>query len=96
MALQEPSRISAKPLCFWGTDSITQLVTGFLLQQAFEQKKCCIKLERFWDTASEIAAVATIIGQKIKSKVPVENLHLLGTLPRCRDPCDGNELQRLR
>ncbi|WP_425281519.1 hypothetical protein [Pseudoalteromonas xiamenensis] len=55
-----------------------------------------MKLERFWDTASEIAAVATIIGQKIKSKVPVENLHLLGTLPRCRDPCDGNELQRLR
>ncbi|WMN59490.1 HDOD domain-containing protein [Pseudoalteromonas xiamenensis] len=63
---------------FLGLDSITQLVTGFLLQQAFEQKKCCIKLERFWDTASEIAAVATIIGQKIKSKVPVENLHLLG------------------
>jgi HD-like signal output (HDOD) protein len=63
---------------FLGLDSITQLVTGFLLRQAFDQSKCCIKLERFWDTASEIATVATIIGQKIKSKVPVENLHLLG------------------
>ncbi|CCQ09583.1 hypothetical protein PALB_4280 [Pseudoalteromonas luteoviolacea B = ATCC 29581] len=63
---------------FLGLDSITQLVTGFLLKQAFDEKKCCIKLERFWDTASEIADVATIIGQKVKSKVPVENLHLLG------------------
>ncbi|MBE0368817.1 HDOD domain-containing protein [Pseudoalteromonas sp. MMG013] len=63
---------------FLGLDSITQLVTGFLIKQAFDQNKCCIKLERFWDTATEIADVATLIGKKIKSKVPVENLHMLG------------------
>ncbi|MFC3033878.1 HDOD domain-containing protein [Pseudoalteromonas fenneropenaei] len=63
---------------FLGLSSIAKLVTGFLIKQAFDQKKCCIKLERFWDTASDIANVATLIGQKLKSKVPIENLHLLG------------------
>lgn len=63
---------------FLGLDSITSLVTGFLLQQAFKQSLCCIKLERFWDTASEIANVATMIGKKLKSKVPSENLHMIG------------------
>lgn len=63
---------------FLGIDGIATLVTGFLLQQAFEQKKCCIKLERFWDTASEIATICTLIGKKIKSKVPTENLHMIG------------------
>jgi HD-like signal output (HDOD) protein len=63
---------------FLGLNSIATLVTGFLLKQAFDQQKCCIKLERFWDTATEIADVATLIGKKIKSKVPTENLHMLG------------------
>ena len=63
---------------FLGLDSITTLVTGFLIKQAFDQKSCAIKLERFWDTATEIADVATLIGKKIKSKVPIENLHMLG------------------
>lgn len=63
---------------FLGLDSITHLVTGFLLKQAFNQQQCCISLERFWDTASDIANIATLIGKKIKSKVPVENLHLIG------------------
>ncbi|MCG7533600.1 HDOD domain-containing protein [Pseudoalteromonas sp. OOF1S-7] len=63
---------------FLGLNSITMLVTGYLLKQAFDQSKCCIKLERFWDSAHEIADVATLIGNKIKSKVPVENLYMLG------------------
>ncbi|MCF6434785.1 HDOD domain-containing protein [Pseudoalteromonas sp. MMG022] len=63
---------------FLGLDSVTQLVTSCLLQQAFEQSSCCISLERFWDTSTEIAAVATLIGKKVKSKVPSENLHMLG------------------
>ncbi|WP_105168712.1 HDOD domain-containing protein [Pseudoalteromonas sp. T1lg23B] len=63
---------------FLGLDSVTQLVTSCLLQQSFEQNTCCISLERFWDTSSEIAAIATLIGKKIKSQVPAENLHMLG------------------
>jgi HD-like signal output (HDOD) protein len=63
---------------FLGLDSITTLVTSFLIKQAFKQDKCCISLERFWDTASDIATAATLIGSKLKSKVPTENLHMLG------------------
>jgi len=63
---------------FLGLDSITTLVTSFLIKQAFKQNKCCISLERFWDTASDIATAATLIGTKIKSKVPTENLHMIG------------------
>ena len=53
---------------FLGLEGITNLVTGFLLQKAFDQNKCCIKLERFWDTASDIAAISTLIGKKTKIK----------------------------
>ena len=63
---------------FLGLEGITNLVTGFLLEKAFDQTNCCIKLERFWDTASEIAAISTLIGKKLKSKVPTENLHMVG------------------
>ena len=63
---------------FLGIDSICQLVTGFLLKQSFEQSKCCISLERFWDNASDIADSIMVIGNKLKSRVPIENLHLLG------------------
>ena len=63
---------------FLGLDSINHLVTGFLIKQAFNQTKCCISLERFWDSASEVAHIATVIGNKIKSRVPIENLHLVG------------------
>ncbi|WP_249930154.1 HDOD domain-containing protein [Pseudoalteromonas aurantia] len=35
-------------------------------------------LARFWDTATEITDVATLFGKEIKSKVPEENLHILG------------------
>lgn len=63
---------------FLGLDSIVTLVTGFLLKQAYSQHQCCIKLERFWDTATEVADMAVLIGKKIKSRVPTENLHMLG------------------
>lgn len=63
---------------FLGLEGITNLVTGFLLEKAFDQTNCCIKLEHFWDTASEIAAISTLIGKKLKSKVPTENLHMVG------------------
>ena len=53
---------------FLGLEGITNLVTGFLLQKAFGQNKCCMKLERFWDTASDIAAISTLIGKKTKIK----------------------------
>ncbi|MCG9760342.1 MULTISPECIES: HDOD domain-containing protein [Pseudoalteromonas] len=63
---------------FLGLDSVSTLVTGFLLKQTFHQRTCCISLERFWDNASDIADSIMVIGNKLKSRVPIENLHLLG------------------
>lgn len=35
-------------------------------------------IRAFWGSASDIATAATLIGTKIKSKVPTENLHMIG------------------
>ncbi|KZN54613.1 hypothetical protein N474_02480 [Pseudoalteromonas luteoviolacea CPMOR-2] len=63
---------------FLGLNSVTNLVTGFLLKQAYDQSQCCISLERFWDTANEISEVAMLIGRKMPVQVPLESLHMLG------------------
>ncbi|CCQ09469.1 hypothetical protein PALB_3100 [Pseudoalteromonas luteoviolacea B = ATCC 29581] len=63
---------------FLGVNCITQVVTGYLLKKAFAQEECCISLQRFWDNAADISQVAVLIGQHLKSRVPVENLQLLG------------------
>ncbi|AOT07367.1 HDOD domain-containing protein [Pseudoalteromonas luteoviolacea] len=63
---------------FLGMNCITQVVTGHLLKSAFEQDDCCISLQRFWDSASDISQVAMLIGKKVNSAIPVEDLQLLG------------------
>jgi HD-like signal output (HDOD) protein len=63
---------------FLGLDSIFTLVRGLKLKEAFNQEKSCINLGRFWDSATEIANVAMYLGNRIKSKVPIENLYTLG------------------
>ncbi len=63
---------------FLGLNAIAQIVTGYLLQQAFDQSKCCISLERFWDNAREVSEAALIIGKRLKTPVPLESLQLIG------------------
>ncbi|TMP25579.1 hypothetical protein CWB99_20620 [Pseudoalteromonas rubra] len=63
---------------FLGLNSITQIVTGYLLKEAFDQSLCCISLERFWDNAIDISQIAMLIGKRVRANVPVENLQLLG------------------
>ena len=62
---------------FLGLDSINHLVTGFLIKQAFNQSQCCISLERFWDSATEIAHIATVHGHS-----PLLRPSWLGIAPR--------------
>lgn len=71
---------------FLGWDGIRALVQGLKLKEAFATNKSCISLERFWDTASEIADVAMFIGKLVKSKVPIENLYTLGLFHDCGVP----------
>lgn len=63
---------------FLGLENITSLVTGYLLKQAYDQSKCSLPLNRFWDNANDIANVSCIIAQHLKSPLPPENLHLIG------------------
>lgn len=70
-------------IMFLGWNGIEALVPSLKLKQMFTQKECCISLERFWDTATEIAEVNMIVGQCIKDKVPIEYLYTLGLFHDC-------------
>ena len=69
-------------IMFLGWNGIEALVPSLKLKQMFAQNECCISLERFWDTASEIADVNMIIGQRLNN-VPVEYLYTLGLFHDC-------------
>ena len=69
-------------IMFLGWNGIEALVPSLKLKQIFAQNECCISLERFWDTASEIADVNMIIGQRLNN-VPVEYLYTLGLFHDC-------------
>lgn len=71
---------------FLGWDGIKAIVPSLKLKEAFSMQKSCISLERFWDTANEIAEVSMYIGKLVKSKVPVENLYTLGLFHDCGVP----------
>ena len=71
---------------FIGADGILALIRGLKLKEAFDQKSCCISLERFWDTSTEIANIALYVGQRYKEQIPVENLHTLGLFVGCGIP----------
>lgn len=71
---------------FLGFDGVYSLVQGLKLKEAFSATKCSINLDRFWDSAEEIAQVSMFIGSKIKSKVPVENLYAIGLFHDCGIP----------
>ncbi|AWB65418.1 hypothetical protein C2869_02740 [Saccharobesus litoralis] len=71
---------------FLGLDGVQALVTAIQLRQAFDQSKCCISLERFWDSASEVAQIATFIAQKFKSQVALETVYTLGLFQDCGIP----------
>ena len=71
---------------FLGFDGIYTLVQGIKLKEAFSTGKRSINLDRFWDTAEEIAQVALVIGGQVKSKVPIENLYTIGLFHDCGIP----------
>lgn len=62
---------------FLGAGNILNLVTIEKLKQAISGSSC-ISLERFWDTANDIANAMVFIARRIESKVPLEDLHAIG------------------
>mgnify|MGYP000200155714 CR=1 FL=1 len=71
---------------FIGWDGLQNLVQGLKLKEAYALHKSCICLERFWDNTTEIAEVSMLIGNRLRSRVPVENLYLLGLFHDCGVP----------
>jgi len=68
-----------------GLTTINGLVTAILLKSSF-QGDACISLERFWDDALDVANAMTFIGNKIKSKIPVDMLYTIGLFHDCGIP----------
>ncbi|RHW75204.1 HDOD domain-containing protein [Colwellia sp. RSH04] len=68
-----------------GLNTINALVTTILLKSSF-QGEASISLERFWDDALDVANAMTFIGNKIKSKIPVDLLYTIGLFHDCGIP----------
>jgi len=68
-----------------GVKSVLNLTAAIKIKDAM-QGKSCISLERFWDSASEIANVMTYIGKKAKLTTPPEDLHIVGLFHDCGLP----------
>ncbi|NOX77056.1 MAG: HDOD domain-containing protein [Gammaproteobacteria bacterium] len=62
---------------FLGASNILNLATAEKLKQALTGRSS-ISLERFWDTASDIANAMMHIGRRMEQHVPLEDLHAIG------------------
>ncbi|QFU03740.1 HDOD domain protein [Pseudoalteromonas sp. THAF3] len=61
-----------------GLNTISHIVSRYLLKQVFRQQGCCISLARFWDTSTEISRLCVYIGQSLTRSLPADNLQTLG------------------
>lgn len=68
-----------------GIESIKALVASYEIRRAFTGDSC-ISLERFWDSAAEIANAMVFIGKRVNSNIPLENLHVTGLFHDCGLP----------
>jgi len=75
-----------KSVLYIGLSGITTLVTSSLIKQSFEQNKCSIALEDFWNNATNIANTAVFINKSLKQKLPSEKLFTLGLFHDCGIP----------
>jgi HD-like signal output (HDOD) protein len=75
-----------KSVRYIGINGIVTLVTSKLIQSSFEQSKCSIELDDFWDNATNIANTAVYIAKKLRKRVPSEKLFSLGLFHDCGIP----------
>ncbi|AJQ96709.1 HDOD domain-containing protein [Gynuella sunshinyii] len=68
-----------------GIQVIKAVMTGALLRQSYVQKSC-ISMERFWDTAGDIANSMNFISHLLKERVVIDNLYTLGLFCDCGIP----------
>jgi len=68
-----------------GVNSVLNLIAANKIKESMLGESC-ISLERFWDSASDIANVMTYIGKNAKLTIPPENLHIVGLFHDCGIP----------
>lgn len=68
-----------------GSDKVANLVSGYELRKALTGKSC-ISLERFWDSASDVAEVCAWIARSTPLAVPVEDVYAVGLFHDCGIP----------
>ncbi len=69
-----------------GILGVVLLVTESLLKKSFDPKSCSIDLEPFWLLTSEIANMATKLGQRFKPHIVNDKFFSLGLFHACGIP----------
>mgnify|MGYP003384911409 FL=1 len=69
-----------------GIFGVVRLVTGSLLKKSFDPKNCSINLEDFWQSTSDIANIAMLLGQRYKPDIVNDRFFSLGLFHACGVP----------
>ena len=68
-----------------GMKNVANLVTSYSMRQSINGK-CAISLERFWDTATDVANVSAALTRKLSIDVTADEAYLLGLFIDCGIP----------
>ncbi|MET0066939.1 MAG: HDOD domain-containing protein [Candidatus Thiodiazotropha sp.] len=68
-----------------GVNNVVNLVSAHEMKRALNQKSC-LTLERFWDTASEVAKASVLIARELNVPVPLEDVYAVGLFHDCGIP----------
>ena len=68
-----------------GMKNVANLVTSYSMRQSINGK-CAISLERFWDTATDVANISAALARKLSIDVTADEAYLLGLFIDCGIP----------
>ncbi len=72
----------SQAVCFLGLEQVKAIVSIYKLRQAYDCRSG-IKLERFWDEASETASTMLFINKWLGNKYQPDSLYTLGLFHNC-------------
>lgn len=68
-----------------GVSNLTGLATAYEMRRAIAGDSC-ISLERFWDSAADVAEALVAVGRLLKLSIPPEDLYTVGLFHDCGIP----------
>lgn len=69
-----------------GLNGTMSLVASKLLKNSFDQEKCSIELDAFWENTNHIAQASVLIAKRLGKRLPPEQLFSLGLFHDCGIP----------